>query len=245
MIIGITGYAGSGKSTVAGILAREHDFVEVSLADPLKRYCSEVFQFTDAQLWGPSDERNAPDFRYPNGAEEYREAYEREKDRDPKLAADYARAGWLTPRFALQLLGTEWGRRCYQNVWIDYALRVAHDLLSPPDGRDIAYWPNRGLSDDPDDPAVARFRVKGVCIPDCRFPNEIAAIRAKGGTIWKTTHGHGLTGAAAAHESEQHIDRIDADFTFPANTALEVLPGVVGQLLNWSRERRANDRRRS
>lgn len=216
MLIGITGRASSGKSTVAGILVRNHGFVEVGLADILKRVCRDVFDFTHTQLWGPSEERNKPDTRY----------------------------GGLTPRLALQTLGTEWGRALYENVWIDHALRVTGDLLHPPDGRDIAYWPDRGLSDDPDDSTIERFsrravggRLQGVVIPDCRFPNEIAAIHREGGIIWKTTHGHGLTGAAAQHESERHIDNIAADFSFAPNTPLDELPGVVEKFLTWSKEK--------
>lgn len=32
---------------------------------------------------------------------------------------------YLTPRFALQQLGTAWGRTCYPNVWVELAIRNA------------------------------------------------------------------------------------------------------------------------
>lgn len=63
-IVGITGQAGSGKDTVADRFVNEHGYVKIALADPLKRLGREVFAFTDTQLWGPSEHRNAPDKRY-------------------------------------------------------------------------------------------------------------------------------------------------------------------------------------
>lgn len=207
MIIGITGRAGSGKSTVAGILVRDHGFVAVSLADGIKRICRDVFHFTDAQLWGPSSERDKPDMRYLSGGVV------------------------LTPRRALQTLGTEWGRALYENVWIDHALRAADILLSSEGGYE--YRPEEGLTKR----HAIVSGVKGIIIPDVRFPNEVDAIRAQGGVIWKTTHGHGLVGVAGTHESEQHIDRIIADATFGPNNTLDELPGVVAKFLQWYQER--------
>jgi len=47
MIIGVAGNAGSGKDTVADHLVKHHGFVKVALADPLKRICREVFDFSE------------------------------------------------------------------------------------------------------------------------------------------------------------------------------------------------------
>jgi len=63
-LVGISGQAGSGKDTVADRLVTDHGFVKVGLADPLKRFGKEVFGFTEEQLWGPSEMRNALDDRY-------------------------------------------------------------------------------------------------------------------------------------------------------------------------------------
>jgi len=245
-LLGMVGRAGSGKDTVADILVRDHGWVKVACADPLKRICRDVFALTDAQLWGPSGLRDVPDHRYPRGAVEYRDAYDREMrdallaktPEDAKfhreLAAHYEREGWLTPRHALQQLGSDWGRRCYPNVWIAYAMRVADAILSPganpldPETFEFTarYDARVGLCGR----AVPHERACGVVISDVRFPNEVAAIRAKGGQIWKTVHGAGLTGAAGAHESESHIDSIEADAVVPDST-LAALPGVVGTML--------------
>ena len=96
MIIGLSGLAGSGKTTVANMLVKNHVFEAISLADPMKRFCKEMFGFSDEQLYGPSSARNAIDPRYGK-----------------------------SPRVALQHLGTEWGRAFHENVWVDYAMREA------------------------------------------------------------------------------------------------------------------------
>lgn len=57
-IIGITGQAGSGKDEIAGRFVKKHDYVQLSLADPMKRFGLNVFGFDVIQLWGPSSARN-------------------------------------------------------------------------------------------------------------------------------------------------------------------------------------------
>jgi hypothetical protein len=73
----------------------------LSFADPLKEFCAQVFEWNRNTLWGPSENRNRPDPRY----------------------------GGLTPRHALQTLGTQWGRACYENVWVDLGIRRAKEWL--------------------------------------------------------------------------------------------------------------------
>ena len=94
------GSAGAGKDEAATVLLTEYGFQKLSFADPLKRICNDVYEFTDRQLWGSSECRNAIDGRY----------------------------GELTPRKALQTLGDDWGRQNYADTWIEYALRVSAKL---------------------------------------------------------------------------------------------------------------------
>lgn len=166
MIIGMCGRAGAGKDEVADVLVKECGFMRVSVADPLKRFCREVFGWTDEQLWGASHLRNQPDARW----------------------------GGLTPRHALQMLGTEWGRAMHPDVWIAYALRTCND----PDQRYV--------------------------IPDVRFANEADAIRNHGGKVIEVHRaGQDLTGAAAAHVSEAGVPRHLIDFTLVNDSDLSVL----------------------
>src|SRR5689334_14415060 len=135
LIIGLSGLAGSGKDFVANLLVDQHNFVKIALADPLKRICQEVFDFSDEQLWGPSEERNKPDKRYFTGKikdtivdyEDVRILLLLENGFEPSHEEIMnACKIYLTPRFALQSLGTEWGRNCYPEVWTDYTLRIAN-----------------------------------------------------------------------------------------------------------------------
>lgn len=197
-LLGLAGAAGSGKDTVADILVRNHGFVKIALADPMKRACAEWFCWPSDTLWGPSEMRNT----------------------------SWDRLGGLTARKALQLLGTEFGRACYENVWVDIALRTARELFTTC----CQYDPTEGLTRAPG-PIQRRIRpLGGVVISDCRFENEVAAIHAAGGIVWKTQHGTGLEGAAGLHETECHIDSLESDALVPRGPLSEV-PAVVAKML--------------
>lgn len=250
MIIGLCGQAGAGKDTVADFLVKNHSFAKVALADPLKRICREVFDFSDEQLWGPSEERNKPDERYPRqvpchwsraeGSEPFTCQYcgERTEDAVEMMERACPARSHLTPRYALQQLGTEWGRNCYDNVWVDYALRVAKRLLTDDDAWYLAqigqsFYRLRGRFDPGPNPRPA---IQGVVISDVRFINEVEAIRAAGGHVWKIERpGAGLVGTAAQHASEQEQNSIDprkfASVLNNANGPLEELEALVDKEL--------------
>lgn len=92
---------GSGKTTAANFLEKDFQFVQLSLADPIKRTAHEWFGWDENRLWGPSSERERTDARY-----------------------------GISARRALQVLGTEVGRLLYGNIWVDITIRTAHLLLS-------------------------------------------------------------------------------------------------------------------
>lgn len=56
MLIGIMGSIGSGKSTVADYLVKNHGFIEYSFAKPLKQI-AEILQFEHHQIYGTQDEK--------------------------------------------------------------------------------------------------------------------------------------------------------------------------------------------
>ena len=93
-IVAISGVAGAGKSTAARALIDLRGFVACDLATPLKAICRDVYGFSDAQLWGPSEMRNEIDPRW-----------------------------GFSPREALQKLGTEWGRALHPDTWVRACLR--------------------------------------------------------------------------------------------------------------------------
>ncbi len=177
MIIGLSGFAGVGKDTIADCLVLQHGFVKMSVADPLKRAARDIFDFTNGQLWGPSAMREAPDTRYPR---------EHTWGPDPVnglytcLCCKHTcqRGGqpsgpcFLTPRYVLQLLGTEFGRHCYDSIWIEVALRTAGRLLK---GKNVAYSSTIGATGLPH-----AKRPAGVVLPDIRFRNELDGIKNYG-----------------------------------------------------------------
>ena len=174
-LIGIAGGAGSGKDTVAKLLVQEYDFVRMAFADPMKRIVMAVWPFTPEQLWGPSSRRAET----PPG-----------RDRP-------------TAREALQLLGTEWGRKLDEDVWVRRTLMEAEHLL----GRGGLYTPQVGYR-----PIGGLARPGGVVISDVRFDNEVDWIRKAGGRVWKLHRRvEDPEGGAENHASERGITGADAD----------------------------------
>jgi hypothetical protein len=210
-LIGICGRAGAGKDTAADVLVKDFGHVKVALADPMKRACAEWFGWDEQTLWGPSERRNEP----------------------------HARLGGLTPRHALQTLGTEWGRRCYKDVWVDIAIRTAAKLLdnqtlSQIDRRDGqwmynpqegAYWLYFNVETLP--------QHRGVVISDVRFPNEVAAIKAAGGRIWKIVRSEWSIKDFAwkHHASESYADGIEADLDIANVGSLETFQQMIRDLM--------------
>jgi hypothetical protein len=67
-IVCISGFAGAGKDECASQLVRGHSAVQTGLADPGKRHMADAYGFTEKQLFGPSQFRNAGDVRIPKNA---------------------------------------------------------------------------------------------------------------------------------------------------------------------------------
>jgi hypothetical protein len=100
MIIGLVGFAGAGKGTVADTLVEKYGFAKLSFADSLKDAASSIFGWERHLLEGDTDEsrafRETPDKFWTN-----------------RLGYDF------TPRRALQTLGTEACRDVFNtNIWI-------------------------------------------------------------------------------------------------------------------------------
>ena len=113
MIIGICGFIGSGKDTVADYLVNFHEFRRESFANTLKDACAAVFGWDRTMLEGRTKE-----------AREWREQV------DPWWA-ERLNMPTLTPRLMLQLWGTEVCRRGFHDdIWIaslENKLRTSKD----------------------------------------------------------------------------------------------------------------------
>jgi hypothetical protein len=144
MLIGITGFAGAGKSTVAETLCGQaFGFRRLAFAAPLKTMLASV-GFTHEQLYGSEKEVVMPDLG-------------------------------VTPRHAMQTLGTDWGREMISpDIWVTLWTRKARELLADREQ---------------------------IVADDVRFPNEVAAIKALGGQIWRVER---PGTAQMSHASESH-----------------------------------------
>ena len=158
MIIGVCGFIGSGKDTVADYLVNFHEYRRESFANSLKDAVAQVFGWDRTMLEGRTAQ-----------AREWREQVD-------SWWAKRLNRPELTPRLMLQLWGTEVCRLGFHDdIWIaslENKLRTSQD---------------------------------NVVISDCRFPNEIKALRAAGGIILRVERGvqpHWSTIAARANQGD-------------------------------------------
>jgi hypothetical protein len=101
MIIGICGFIGSGKDTIADYLVNFHEFRRESFANSLKDAVAQVFNWDRTMLEGRT-----------KAAREWREQV------DPWWANRLGMPN-LTPRWILQYWGTEVCRRAFHDdIWI-------------------------------------------------------------------------------------------------------------------------------
>jgi hypothetical protein len=193
MTVALTGLAGSGKSTAALHLVNRHGFERVRFAGPLKAMVR-ALGLTDREIDGDLKE-------VPCGLLTFAQMPQLMTRVDAALSAvgvdfnefgrslEYARVTFVgilvtivsrveptgaTPRLAMQLIGTEWGRDL-----------IASDLW-------VRAW------------SAAVERLPGgtpVAVDDCRFPNEAGMVTAAHGVVVRIER-PGFKPVAAAHVSE-------------------------------------------
>lgn len=151
-VVAFTGKAGSGKSTAADHLVAR-GWSRVKFADPLKDMIRALLASSGMQ------------------AAEIERRIEGDLKERPEPVL-----GGRTPRYAMQTIGTEWGRDIMvPDLWIGIArARILQHLQA---GRDVV-------------------------IDDCRFENEADLINELGGLIVEV---QGRGGIAGAHQSEQGV----------------------------------------
>lgn len=141
MLIGISGPAGAGKTTMANHLAKAHGFVRISLADPIRDMVRVL----------------VPDLR------------DLPKERNTPLLNDHS------PRYAMQTLGTEWGREIMgEDFWCQV-------------------WRER----------YANLGPHRCVVDDVRYENEAAMIRGLGGRVIGITGRS--AGIGTSHSSEKGV----------------------------------------
>ena len=228
--------AGSGKSTVADLLVKNHGFVNVGHADPFKRFVQEVFAFSDDQVWGSTEKRNEPDVRYRRtptaGQLEDNVKFLDQHFLSPVLELDY----YLTPRYALQRIGSEWGRDCYKHTWTDLLIRTAKQIATG----NYLYDAKSGLRQaivPADFEGMVRTKTD-VVASDLRFKNEMERLRFAGAYIVRVRRPVLVLPTDPTHQSERDLaDVPDSKFDYVLDNDCELsqLPGRVAFLADAAR----------
>lgn len=206
MILGIAGLSGSGKDAIADLLFRRFRFTKKALADEMKNAVMRFFAFDEVQLWGPSQERNKPDKRYPR-----EHTWRHPGDSCACCGASYVERiespCYLTPRYALQLLGSNFGRHCYEDVWVEFVVREARGTMNA----------NPGLS---------------VVVPDVRFKNELSGLKKAGAKLVRVRR-VGFEKPKWDHPSETEqmgIPDSEFDYVLENDSTLEALGEKVDEM---------------
>lgn len=153
-LIAFTGPAGSGKSTAADALV-EVGWTRVKFADPLKDMVRAFYRACGIDHPPYIEARIEGDLK---------------EEPDPFLRGQ-------TPRWAMQTLGTEWGRNLIaEDIWTEAFIQRAGSLMS----RDV-----------------------DVVVDDCRFENEAEAIARLGGRVVRILGRDGGLGMSHASERDQ------------------------------------------
>lgn len=206
MIVGLTGYARSGKDTVADIMVRDYGFEKRSFAGPLKKMLRTLDPIITAD-WdyvplGGCGERGCC------GDDEVIDTIPiRLSELNDYTEDDLKECFDGEYRRLLQVLGTDCIRAIDPDFWVKAAVQDLNVLqMVNPDAR--------------------------IVFTDCRFPNEAEMILANG--ILGNVDRLGVNMDPAAHESEQFIGRLGEQFTFLNDGTLgELEVGVHERLAEW------------
>lgn len=205
-ILGLTGFAGAGKDTVADLLVAHARFRKLAFADALRAEVAEGFGVLLSDLADPEIKhrptlalcmRRAPrDFlaavvlSLSVAAPDHRTPLSNEWLDDPR-----------TPRQILQWWGTEYRRAQHDRYWT----RIMASRL-------VAYQRD----------GETRF-----VITDVRFDNEADTLRAAGGKLWQVTRPGYHGSAEGAHVSATDGSRFKPEAVIANSHDVRHLQGVV------------------
>lgn len=193
-------------------MIREHlvGTAELAFAEPIKEFGAYVFGFSQDHLFGPSRLREtiykefAADEAWGHTAlrlAKYAPTWSARvlgthTDSPAHLALLSKISSWfsgfrdesighgLSVRRVLQTLGTECARSVDEDIWVRYGLRRAQEMLTGD-------------------------KIRCVVVTDCRFRNEIKAIREAGGEVWHLSRSIAIKGSTHASETDMFDPEIE------------------------------------
>ncbi len=167
-LIGITGHKGSGKDTAVETL---EGWDTIKFADCLKLMLKQYLVYCGMS---------------------YKEAGKLLEDPELKNKPHPLFHG-KTPRYAMQTLGTEWGRTLINpDIWVYAAMNHVKDY-------------------------------RKAVITDVRFPNEAKAVKDAGGTLVRINKPRGKICVSDFHPSETAIDKLEVDHQITNDDSIEAL----------------------
>ncbi len=141
-VIVLFGVKGSGKDTVADRLVNLYRFRKDSFASPMKQMCEIAFPAIPKNHWyGPSGLREIPcrDYEFSGPClacgSELAEVSVSETSWWLCQKCEIPYPKYVTPRLALQTLGTEWGQRMHKSLWAKATMHKATPGTCVTDGR--------------------------------------------------------------------------------------------------------------
>lgn len=185
-IIGISGYARSGKDSVAEVLVTNEGYERRAFADTLR---SALLALNPTLMVASGIGGGLEPWPLDSAVRVY--GWEKLKT----IAPD--------SRSYLQRLGTEVGRNMLgENIWVDATL-----------------------------PSQIASQFEDIVVTDCRFPNEAAAIKSRGGKLVRVTRPG--VGPANDHPSEVGLDDYPFDYFLDNDGDLSDLVDEVQTMLQF------------
>ena len=209
MIVGVSGFIGSGKDTIADYLITFKGFKRMSFAGPLKDAVSAIFTWDRDLLEGTTK-------------------YSREwRDQVDPWWAERLQIPHLTPRYVLQQWGTEVGRRAFHDdIWIasiENKLRTSKDDIVISDCR----FPNELKSIK--NAGGTTIRVSRGLNPE--WYNAAVAYN-RGSTEYSTDYALHILKEQNVHASEYSSVGLDYDHNVDNNGSIDDLHRKIDSIIN-------------
>ncbi len=226
MIIGISGKINSGKDTVGYAILHhiarfkgfstsnwpekeDYNYLKETSGFEIKKFADKLKDITCLLIGCTRDQLEDREFKEKELGQEWTIQKMYDTGIEPMIETYQ-----LTPRVILQLLGTECGRNIiHPNVWVnslfnEYSLKASNwDVDGNTTVNEYPNW----------------------IITDMRFPNELEAVKNKGGITIRVNRSNNLL--ESNHLSETALDNAEFDYVIQNDGSIQDLIDKVKQIL--------------